>query len=31
MRRTDMILEGDQLVMHLECPACGYKGKRALA
>ena len=31
MRRTDMILEGDQLVLHLECPSCGYKGKRALS
>jgi len=25
-----MILERDQLVLHLECPSCGYKRKRAL-
>jgi Zn ribbon nucleic-acid-binding protein len=31
MRRTDMIREGDQLVMHLECPSCGYKRKRTLS
>ena len=31
MRRTDMIREGDLLVLHLECPSCGSKGKRALA
>lgn len=30
LRRTDMIREGDLLVLHLECPSCGYKGKRAL-
>jgi predicted RNA-binding Zn-ribbon protein involved in translation (DUF1610 family) len=31
MRRTDIIREGDQLVMHLECPSCGYKRKRTLS
>ena len=31
LRRTDMIREGDLLFMHLECPSCGYKRKRALS
>jgi len=26
-----MILEEGQLVIHLECPSCGYKRKRALS
>ena len=30
LRRTDMIREGDLLVLHLESPSCGYKRKRAL-
>ena len=30
LRRTDMLREGEQLMLHLECPACGYKRKRAL-
>jgi DNA-directed RNA polymerase subunit RPC12/RpoP len=30
LRRTDMILERDQLVLQLECPSCGYKRKCAL-
>jgi predicted RNA-binding Zn-ribbon protein involved in translation (DUF1610 family) len=31
LRRTDMLREGDHLVLHLECPSCGYKRKRSLA
>jgi predicted RNA-binding Zn-ribbon protein involved in translation (DUF1610 family) len=31
LRRTDMLREGEQFVLQLECPACGYKRKRALA
>ena len=30
LRRTDMILERDQLVLQFECPSCGYKRTRAL-
>lgn len=31
LRRTDMLREGEHLVLHLECPSCGYKRKRPLA
>jgi predicted RNA-binding Zn-ribbon protein involved in translation (DUF1610 family) len=31
MRRTEMTREEDELVIHLECPSCGHKGKRPLS
>jgi predicted RNA-binding Zn-ribbon protein involved in translation (DUF1610 family) len=31
MRRTEMTREEDKLVIHLECPSCGHKGKRPLS
>ncbi len=31
MRRTGMTKEKDELLMHLECPSCGHRGKRPLS
>jgi len=31
MRRTEMTKENGELFMHLECPSCGHKRKRALS